>query len=142
MACLAMITSKSSSLFKSKRTHDLINNVINAILEMRICFHDVSIKTSQENAIWKICGWIGSSTFDSFDKEKVKNESWNNRFVDLKETIEANVSKEDAPDVVGFNSRLDHNMTFVNVAAFNSFVEFGNGRGDGREFDTLGIRFG
>ncbi|GJS12731.1 hypothetical protein Tco_0407203 [Tanacetum coccineum] len=60
---------RSSSLFKSKRTHDSINNVINAIVEMRICFHDVSIETSQEHAIWKIYGWIGSSIFDSFDKE-------------------------------------------------------------------------
>ncbi|GKC12193.1 hypothetical protein Tco_1008975 [Tanacetum coccineum] len=62
----------SSSLFKSKRTHDSINNVINAIVKMRICFHDVSIETSQEHAIWKIYGWIGSNTFDSFDKEVSK----------------------------------------------------------------------
>ncbi|GJZ21543.1 hypothetical protein Tco_0558582 [Tanacetum coccineum] len=32
---------RSPSLFKSKRTHDSINNVINAIVEMRIYFHDV-----------------------------------------------------------------------------------------------------
>ncbi|GJS65705.1 hypothetical protein Tco_0680269 [Tanacetum coccineum] len=52
--------------------HDSINNVINAIVEVRICFHDVSIKTSQEHTIWKSGGWISSSTFDSFDKEDQK----------------------------------------------------------------------
>ncbi|GJU36993.1 hypothetical protein Tco_1185347 [Tanacetum coccineum] len=72
MACLATITSRSLSLFKSKKMHDSINNVINAIVETRICFHDVSIETSQEHAIWKICGWINSSTFNSFNKEVSK----------------------------------------------------------------------
>ncbi|GJR70374.1 hypothetical protein Tco_0016439 [Tanacetum coccineum] len=52
--------------------HNSENNVINAIVEIRICFHDVSIKTSQEHAIWKICSWISSSTFYSFDKEVSK----------------------------------------------------------------------
>nr|GFA47007.1 hypothetical protein [Tanacetum cinerariifolium] len=42
----------------------------------------------------------------------------NNRFVDLKETIEANVSKETL-DIVGFVVGLINNMTFVNVVVFN-----------------------
>ncbi|GJU81421.1 hypothetical protein Tco_1283786 [Tanacetum coccineum] len=62
-----------------------------------------------------------------------ENESWNNRFVDLKETIEANVSKETL-DVVGFIVGLINNTTFVNVAVFNRFVELGNGRVDAGNF--------
>ncbi|GKD75208.1 hypothetical protein Tco_1333490 [Tanacetum coccineum] len=190
MACLAMITSRSSSLFKSKRTHDSINNVINAIVEVRICFHDVSIKTSQEHTIWKIGGGfaLGRSirltkisiqeVVDEYRRElegqwnmvprflentqeihsyefmlnhkgddkidifiglnrdltiEIKNESWNNRFVDFKETIEANVCEETL-DVVGFVVGLINNTTFVNVAIFNGFVEFGNCGGNARDF--------
>ncbi|GJW50917.1 hypothetical protein Tco_0092268 [Tanacetum coccineum] len=55
------------------------------------------------------------------------NKSWNNRFVDLKETIEANVSKKTL-DIVGFVVSLINNTTFVNVAVFNRFV-LGNGNG-------------
>ncbi|GJQ96825.1 hypothetical protein Tco_0007964 [Tanacetum coccineum] len=72
MACLAMIISRSPSLFKSKRTHDSINNVINAIVEVRICFYDVLIKDdcSKKHNYGKLADWICSSTFDSFfDKE-------------------------------------------------------------------------
>ncbi|GJU66106.1 hypothetical protein Tco_1252365 [Tanacetum coccineum] len=64
---------------------------------------------------------------------EVYNESWNNRSVDLKETIKANVSKETL-DVVGFIVGLINNTTFVNVAVFNRFVELGNGRGDAGNF--------
>ncbi|GJS89772.1 hypothetical protein Tco_0772408 [Tanacetum coccineum] len=240
VACLATITSRSSSLFKSKRTHDSINNVINAIVEMRICFHDVSIETSQEHAIWKICGWIGSSTFDSFKTqnkqdcvlqilamsflpiafmsglsffsedliwsksdgltlngtvyhdtfqfkkstnivgsrkvggvwslgflrilkrckvplvgengltvvrnfedltELSKSESYefmlnhkrDDKIAIFIETIEVNVCEETL-DVVGFVIGLINNTTFVNVAIFNGFVEFGNGRRDAGDF--------
>nr|GEW02589.1 hypothetical protein [Tanacetum cinerariifolium] len=42
----------------------------------------------------------------------------NNLLVDLKETIEANVSKE-MLDIVGFIVGLINNTTFVNVAVFN-----------------------
>ncbi|GJT38044.1 hypothetical protein Tco_0937909 [Tanacetum coccineum] len=56
---------------------------------------------------------------------EIKNEFWNNRFVDFKETIEANVCEETL-DVVGFVVALINNTTFVNVAIFNGFVEFGN----------------
>ncbi|GKA10905.1 hypothetical protein Tco_0690338 [Tanacetum coccineum] len=42
-------------------------------------------------------------------------------------TIEANVCEETL-DVVGFVIGLINNTTFVNVAIFNGFVEFGNGR--------------
>ncbi|GJS45418.1 hypothetical protein Tco_0595539 [Tanacetum coccineum] len=64
---------------------------------------------------------------------EIKNESWNNRFVDFKETIEANVCEETL-DVVGFVVGLINNTSFVNVAIFNRFVEFGNGRGDAGDF--------
>ncbi|GJT75753.1 hypothetical protein Tco_1042478 [Tanacetum coccineum] len=220
MACLATITSRFPSLFKSKRTHDSINNVINAIVEMRIYFHDVTIKMSQEHTVWKIGDWICSSTFNSFDKEgdgltfngkksmniigswkvggiwslgflrilkrskvplvgehglnivrnfedltelgksesyefvlnhkgddkisifiglnrdltiEIKNESWNNRFVDFKETIEANVCEETL-NVVGFVVGLINNTTFVNVAIFNGFVEFAIVGGNAGDF--------
>ncbi|GJR63348.1 hypothetical protein Tco_1505510 [Tanacetum coccineum] len=72
MACPSRSTSSLRDCLQSKRTHDSINNVINAIVEMRIYFHDVTIKTSQEHTVWKIGGWICSSTFDSFDKEVSK----------------------------------------------------------------------
>ncbi|GJS88331.1 hypothetical protein Tco_0770967 [Tanacetum coccineum] len=49
-----------------------INNVINAIVKMRIRFHDVSIKTSKKTSIWKICGWSSTSTLDSFERRKSK----------------------------------------------------------------------
>ncbi|GJX24397.1 hypothetical protein Tco_0228842 [Tanacetum coccineum] len=62
---------------------------------------------------------------------EIKNKSWNNRFVDLKETIETNVS-EKTLDVVGFVVSLINNTTFVNVAVFNRFVELGNDGGPGR----------
>ncbi|GJV99444.1 hypothetical protein Tco_1554696 [Tanacetum coccineum] len=64
---------------------------------------------------------------------EIKNESWNNRFVDFKETIEANVCEETL-DVVGFVVGLINNTTFVNVAIFNGFVEFGNCGGNARDF--------
>ncbi|GJW27398.1 hypothetical protein Tco_0044273 [Tanacetum coccineum] len=104
------ITLRFRSLFKGKRTHDSINNVINAIVEVRICFHDVSIKTSQEHTIWK---------------------DW--RFRAFKSPIEANVCEETL-DVVGFVVGLINNTTFVNVAIFNGFVEFGNCGGNARDF--------
>ncbi|GJU14663.1 hypothetical protein Tco_1142629 [Tanacetum coccineum] len=228
MASFATITSRSSSLFKSKRTHDSINNVINAIVEMRIYFHDVTIKMSQEpyrygkiavgfalatfdfsegdsltfngtvyhdtfqfkkstNIVrsWKVGGiWslgflrilkrskvpligehglsvvrnfedlteLGKSESYEFmlnhkgdDKIaifislkhdltiEIMNESWNNRLVDFKETIEANVCEETL-DVVGFVVGLINNTTFVNVVIFNGFVEFGNCGGNTRDF--------
>ncbi|GJR98938.1 hypothetical protein Tco_0271112 [Tanacetum coccineum] len=34
----------------SEWTHDSINDIVNAIVKMRIMFHDVSIETSQEHA--------------------------------------------------------------------------------------------
>ncbi|GKA84246.1 hypothetical protein Tco_0805841 [Tanacetum coccineum] len=55
-----------------QEAHDSINNVINAIVKMRICFHDVSLKTSKKHAIRKISGWSISSTLDSFDKKKAR----------------------------------------------------------------------
>ncbi|GJV67769.1 hypothetical protein Tco_1483278 [Tanacetum coccineum] len=64
---------------------------------------------------------------------EVKNKSRNNRFVDFKETIEANVCEETV-DVVGFVVGLINNTTFVNVEIFNGFVEFGNGRGNVGDF--------
>ncbi|GKA32098.1 hypothetical protein Tco_0718465 [Tanacetum coccineum] len=64
---------------------------------------------------------------------KIKNESWNNRFVDFKETIEANVYEETL-DVVGFVVGLINKTTFVNVAIFNGFVEFGNCGGNAGNF--------
>ncbi|GKB30425.1 hypothetical protein Tco_0869826 [Tanacetum coccineum] len=64
---------------------------------------------------------------------EIKNESWNNRFVDFKETIEANVYEETL-DVVGFVVGLINNTTFVNVAIFNGFVEFGNCGGNAEDF--------
>ncbi|GJU03059.1 hypothetical protein Tco_1113397 [Tanacetum coccineum] len=54
--------------------------------------------------------------------------------MDFKETIEANVCEETL-DVVGFVVGLINNTTFVNVAIFNGFVEFGNGRGDAGDFE-------
>ncbi|GJX84886.1 hypothetical protein Tco_0335660 [Tanacetum coccineum] len=66
-------TSRVTEFLRSEETHDLINNVINSIVEMRIYFHDVTIKTSQEHTLWKIGGWICSCTFDSFDKEELKD---------------------------------------------------------------------
>ncbi|GJW60235.1 hypothetical protein Tco_0109570 [Tanacetum coccineum] len=64
---------------------------------------------------------------------EIKNESWNNRFVDFKETIEANVCEETL-DVVGFVVGLINNTTFVNVVIFNGFVEFGNCGGNAGDF--------
>ncbi|GJW35803.1 hypothetical protein Tco_0058723 [Tanacetum coccineum] len=64
---------------------------------------------------------------------EIKNESWNNLFVDFKETIEANVCEETL-DVVGFVVGLINNTTFVNVVIFNGFVEFGNCGGNARDF--------
>ncbi|GJW87409.1 hypothetical protein Tco_0162749 [Tanacetum coccineum] len=64
---------------------------------------------------------------------EVYNKSWNNLFVDLKETIEANVSKETL-DIVGFVVGLINNTTFVNIAVFNRFVELDNSKGDARNF--------
>ncbi|GJS67547.1 hypothetical protein Tco_0682111 [Tanacetum coccineum] len=52
---------------------------------------------------------------------------------DFKRTIEANVCEETL-DVVGFVVGLINNTTFVNVAIFNGFIEFGNGRGDAGDF--------
>ncbi|GJW56892.1 hypothetical protein Tco_0103623 [Tanacetum coccineum] len=51
---------------------DPIDDIINAIVKMRIMFHDVSKKTSQEHAIRKIGIWSSPSIFNSFDKE-IKN---------------------------------------------------------------------
>ncbi|GKF05670.1 hypothetical protein Tco_0036338, partial [Tanacetum coccineum] len=179
----------SSSLFKSKRTHDSINNVINAIVEMRICFHDVSIETSQEHAIWKIYGWIGSSIFDSFDKESNSDgltfngtvyhdtfqfkEStnivgrrkvsgvWSLGFLRILKRCKVLLVGENGLTVVrnledlielskseSYEFTLNHkrddkiaifigfinNTTFANVAIFNGFVEFGNGRRDTEDF--------
>ncbi|GKB35113.1 hypothetical protein Tco_0880055 [Tanacetum coccineum] len=64
---------------------------------------------------------------------EVYNKSQNNRFVNFKETIEANVCEETL-DVVGFVIGLINNMTFVNVEIFNGFLEFGNGRRDAEDF--------
>ncbi|GJR58302.1 hypothetical protein Tco_1500464 [Tanacetum coccineum] len=64
---------------------------------------------------------------------EIKNESWNNRFVDFKETIKSNVCEETL-DVVGFVVGLINNTSLVNVAIFNRFLEFGNDRGDARDF--------
>ncbi|GJU84198.1 hypothetical protein Tco_1291744 [Tanacetum coccineum] len=65
--------------------------------------------------------------------KEIKNESWNNRFVDFKETIKANVCEETL-DVVGFVVGLINNTSFVNVAIFNRFVEFGNSKANARDF--------
>ncbi|GJW54653.1 hypothetical protein Tco_0098738 [Tanacetum coccineum] len=65
--------------------------------------------------------------------KEIKNESWNNRFVDFKETIEANVCEETL-DVVGFVVGLINNTSFVNVAIFNRFVEFGNSKANAGDF--------
>ncbi|GJX50599.1 hypothetical protein Tco_0277444 [Tanacetum coccineum] len=41
---------------------------------------------------------------------------------------------EETLDVVGFVVGLINNTTFVNIAIFNGFIEFGNGRGDAGDF--------
>ncbi|GKA76060.1 hypothetical protein Tco_0782438 [Tanacetum coccineum] len=114
MACLATITSRSLSLFKSKKTHDSINNVINSIVEMRIFLPCIVDKTSQEHIKQAMnLGTIGSVIYYR--------------------EIEVNVCEETL-DVVGFVVGLINNTTFVNVAIFNGFVEFGNCGGNARDF--------
>ncbi|GKA33185.1 hypothetical protein Tco_0719552 [Tanacetum coccineum] len=49
---------------------------------------------------------------------EIKNESWNNRFVDFKETIEANVYEETL-DVVGFVVGLINNTTFAECCDYS-----------------------
>ncbi|GJV63742.1 ribonuclease H-like domain-containing protein [Tanacetum coccineum] len=63
------ITSGISSLFQGKWTHDPIDDIVNAIVKMRIMFYVVSKNPSQEHAIRNIGIWCSPSTFNSFDKE-------------------------------------------------------------------------
>ncbi|GJX20551.1 hypothetical protein Tco_0223228 [Tanacetum coccineum] len=45
------ITSGSTSLSQSKWTHDSFNDIVDAIVKMRVKFHDMSKESSQENPI-------------------------------------------------------------------------------------------
>ncbi|GKB55457.1 hypothetical protein Tco_0906210 [Tanacetum coccineum] len=56
-----------------KRTHDSLNNVIDAIIKMRIRFHDVSKKTSKKHAIRRCCGGVSSRHIGYFLTKNIKS---------------------------------------------------------------------
>ncbi|GJX51975.1 hypothetical protein Tco_0280344, partial [Tanacetum coccineum] len=109
---LAREAPSSSSSSPCKWTHDSINNIVNAIVKMRIMFHDVSKETSQEHA----------------------NESRNDWFVDLEKIIEVNVG-ENSLNAVGFVIELIHDSALVNATVFDWFIELSK---DGRESEYFG----
>ncbi|GKC79135.1 hypothetical protein Tco_1129909, partial [Tanacetum coccineum] len=128
----------------------MINNIINAIVKIRVVFHDSSIETSLKHAIWKIGSWIGSSTFNSFDKENLIRSENNTLDFDgavqidtfnLKKSTDivgsrkiANIS-EHWLNATGFEVELIHDSTLVNAMVFDWFIELNN---DGRESGYFG----
>ncbi|GJR80199.1 hypothetical protein Tco_0079775 [Tanacetum coccineum] len=91
---------------------DPIDDIINAIVKMRIMFHDVSKKTSQEHAIRKIGIWSSPSIFNSFDKEI------------------RTASSEQSLNAVGLVIELIRDSALVNATVFDGFIELSK---DGRK---------
>ncbi|GJX07761.1 hypothetical protein Tco_0195693 [Tanacetum coccineum] len=109
----------SSSLFGE----DLIWSKSNGLTFNGTVYHDTFqfkkstniVRSRKVGGIWtqiteddKIAIFIGLNRDLTIE---IKNESWNNRFVDFKETIEANVCEETL-DVVGFVVGLINNTSF------------------------------